>query len=815
MKHLLNLIFIVIFMYTSNAQSYEWGNAMYTADFNRCGANSALSKDGGIFVGGSFGRTGSWYNSDGTNISLSFSLTGAYPGIAVLAKYNEDGIVVWHREWFSSPSSNSFCSRVKEDGHGNVFVLVYYESNFDANPGTGVYNIAGDGYCLIKLDNNGNFIWARYLKSTSGNLAVKDLSIISDTLVQVVGAFKDSISGFEGSGFYSYPLTSNGNWDAFYYRILASGATQTGFNVGGSDNDAFFKVIADSLNNPYIIGCTQDTINLFGYSGPPVYVYSPPLNATASEADYFIVKYNSILQPTMVHNFGTKRTSIYSSGIYSAGSFSIAIQGNKIALGIVTSHLYDLLDINPSPSSSEVIDSSALVLWDLNFNYLWHRIICSGTTNTDLLIPRFSTNRNSLYLGGSFYQTIDLNPSPTESDIVTLTIPAAGAARKANFFSKFDLLGNYKWGRVIDGYEWDYIFGLEVDSAENVHIIGYSESGALDINPNEGIDSVTVSSFTTEKLCYLIKISECVSSTSSINVTRCDESYLTPSGKLLSVSGVYQDTVGNFKECDSIITINYTRAMRQLTLQNINSCGAYTWPVNGLDYAVSGIYEELLVSSFGCDSIVRLNLSIHQDQSVNQNVTACNSYSWSANDSVYETTGIYNAIIPSYFGCDSSITLFLTINEIDNGVSQTATDLTALQAGATYQWVDCNNAFAPISGETNRIYTPSASGNYAVIVNKSSCVDTSACLVFNLVGIHDPSSAVFIYPNPVSRELYLTGFTDVTRIEIYNALGVKVKSYNEFKQNIAMGDLPDGMYSIHIESLSASYLYKIAKAGTK
>lgn len=47
-----------------------------------------------------------------------------------------------------------------------------------------------------------------------------------------------------------------------------------------------------------------------------------------------------------------------------------------------------------------------------------------------------------------------------------------------------------------------------------------------------------------------------------------------------------------------------------------------------------------------------------------------------------------------------------------------------------YQWVDCNNNFTPIVGETSSSFYPFFNGNYAVIVTGSGCSDTSICFAY-------------------------------------------------------------------------------------
>lgn len=72
-------------------------------------------------------------------------------------------------------------------------------------------------------------------------------------------------------------------------------------------------------------------------------------------------------------------------------------------------------------------------------------------------------------------------------------------------------------------------------------------------------------------------------------------------------------------------------------------------------------------------------------------------------------------------------------------VTQTGPQLTADESGAAYQWLDCDNNYAVINGETNQSYTPAVTGNYAVEISNGACVDTSACFLVDYTGIDELS----------------------------------------------------------------------------
>jgi len=102
-------------------------------------------------------------------------------------------------------------------------------------------------------------------------------------------------------------------------------------------------------------------------------------------------------------------------------------------------------------------------------------------------------------------------------------------------------------------------------------------------------------------------------------------------------------------------------------------CNFYTW--NGTTYTTSGVYTYTTTNAAGCINTATLDLSIKYATSSTTNVTACNSYNWSYQgplgsfNDVLTAAGTYTHTILNVSGCDSVLTLNLTLN---NGVSVAA-----------------------------------------------------------------------------------------------------------------------------------------------
>jgi len=97
----------------------------------------------------------------------------------------------------------------------------------------------------------------------------------------------------------------------------------------------------------------------------------------------------------------------------------------------------------------------------------------------------------------------------------------------------------------------------------------------------------------------------------------------------------------------------------------------------------------------------------------------------------------------------------VVLSGIDVSVSQVGTQLTASAAGMQYQWVDCDSNYTIIPGATNNTFTPTVTGNYAVIVSDSMCSDTSTCYLVDYTGVQEQQlSNLKIYPNPSNNGVF-------------------------------------------------------------
>ena len=93
-------------------------------------------------------------------------------------------------------------------------------------------------------------------------------------------------------------------------------------------------------------------------------------------------------------------------------------------------------------------------------------------------------------------------------------------------------------------------------------------------------------------------------------------------------------------------------------------CDEESYPVGDSLYTETGVYVTNLQTVEGCDSIVTLNLTVHPIYTTNLTEEICDEESFPVGDSLYTETGVYTTLLQTVEGCDSTVILDLTVHPI-------------------------------------------------------------------------------------------------------------------------------------------------------
>jgi len=103
---------------------------------------------------------------------------------------------------------------------------------------------------------------------------------------------------------------------------------------------------------------------------------------------------------------------------------------------------------------------------------------------------------------------------------------------------------------------------------------------------------------------------------------------------------------------------------------NQSICQGNSFTFNGNVLTASGTYYDTLVSVDGCDSTLILNLTINPPLTGTINQSICQGNSFIFNGQTLTTSGTHKDTVQNGSGCDSIITLNLTVAPITNSISQ-------------------------------------------------------------------------------------------------------------------------------------------------
>lgn len=215
--------------------------------------------------------------------------------------------------------------------------------------------------------------------------------------------------------------------------------------------------------------------------------------------------------------------------------------------------------------------------------------------------------------------------------------------------------------------------------------------------------------------------------TTLLNPAICDGESFSLADSTWTSTGQFFLPLKNFAGCDSIIQVNLMVYPIPMTQIDTTICAGETYTAGLSTYNSTGIYRDTLQAATGCDSIIISNLTVRAPITALYDTTIC------AGDTVYFggvpfwSTGQYLVTIPSAVGCDSTITVQLTVLDISADISPPATltcnDPVVLLDGSasapagliTFDWRDENDVLLG-AAPTLPVTLP---GSYTLLVTRT------------------------------------------------------------------------------------------------
>ncbi len=224
-------------------------------------------------------------------------------------------------------------------------------------------------------------------------------------------------------------------------------------------------------------------------------------------------------------------------------------------------------------------------------------------------------------------------------------------------------------------------------------------------------------------------------------------------------------------------------------------------------YTEVNSYEEVLAAKGGgvywhdrCNNLVWMKLKGGIQQVWNDN-----DYSPVSDERLYR---LFNLRI---FGTPNANPLPIVNATVQlNAQSIYAADTTS----ENYSWYNCDTKQL-IPNENGFSFTPTETGNYALIASTGSCIDTSECINVLIVNVEETKTnpSFSIYPNP-SGGIYTIKFdpTSLVDLKVFDCLGrlIFTKS-NSSDRKIDLSNFEDGVYILELKSNDELYKIRLIK----
>ncbi len=356
------------------------------------------------------------------------------------AKLDSNGNWLWANQ--AGGWNYDYGYSIAVDANGNSYVTGYFK--FSVTFGTTTLTNSGNPDIFVaKLDNNGNWLWAKQAGGISGDIGYS-ITVDANGNSYVTGIFSGSATfgtitliGFGGYDIFVAKLDSNGNW------LWAKQA-------GGISDDYGNSIAVDANGNSYFTGWFSDSVT-FGNT-----------TLTSSRyADIFVAKLGNNgnwLWAKQAQTGGTLYDDCFSYGI------AVDANGNSY----VTGYFEGSINFGTTTLTSIGSWDFFVAKLDSNGNWLWAKQ--TGGTNYDYGCGiTVDANENS-YVTGVFYS------NSITFGTITLTNSSSGYADI--FVAKLDSNGNWLWAKQTGGTGNDYGYGIAVDDNGNSYVTGCFEISA-------------------------------------------------------------------------------------------------------------------------------------------------------------------------------------------------------------------------------------------------------------------------------------------------------------------------------------------------
>ncbi len=462
---LLPMLFLSVI---ANAQEY-YGTTTYGDSSLDLAYHSAMDSNGNVYTAGIYSGT----------ITIGNSIThagGSADGF--LAKYDNDGNPVWVKS-FEGTATNVAID-VAVDNDDNIYLTGYFQgsgaNSFDADPGPDVYLLSQPSPFLsrdcfiIKLDSNGDFVWAKQVSNTAGfnvNEDSRSIEVDSDGNVYVGGSFVFADFDPDPNNAVEILSTNGGSSpDGFLLKLDNDGNFVWVKTFGSTGIVEILDIEFDENEDLLVGGRFRNTVDLDPNAGTAEFTSNGNddifMGKLSKDGDYI---WGQAFGGTGLDKFN--KIKILPSGVYVGGRFS------------------DAVDLDPTAGENIFTSNGSgdafLSKFDTDGNYDYSYVLGGEATDAENFYDITEGVNGNLYATGSFNGTTDFDNSAAEA--ITIS-----NGKTDNFLLELTPAGDYLNHWTTGGADSEDYAQVYFNDDNHILTLGSYRSSSIDFNPFVGED---------------------------------------------------------------------------------------------------------------------------------------------------------------------------------------------------------------------------------------------------------------------------------------------------------------------------------------
>ena len=577
-------------------------------------------------------------------------------------------------------TANDQGNSIITDQAGNVYTTGFFSGSVDLDPGVGtaIFNAPFQNCFISKLDAFGNFIWA---KTITGNLNY-GTSINLDALnnLYISGNFINTIDLDPGTGIFTVNSGATSSIAGFILKLDFNGNF-----VWGETINTEIRSMTINQNNIYCCGSFMGIVDFD--PGPGVFSLSETgYSGSAFRSDAYALKIDLNGQFLWAKKYGGLEQDVATS-ITTDNQNNIIITGDFESSG----------DFDPNGGIFNLVSSGFQDVFTLKSDPLGNLIWANktGGLQPDRSRGICTDIQGNILLTGYFASTVDFDPG-----ITTLNFTSAGGYDI--FVQKLNSLGNLIWAKQMGGSGDDIATAICTDLFNNIYTTG-AFSSISDFDPGLSVFNITSNGFSDVFVSQLsstggFKTAFGIGSSINFDGGFCIKSdgigniylagYFWGMPDFDPSANIFNSTSNGLADV-FIEKLNPLCPSNSFSTINVFACDSYV--LNNQTYTTAGVHYQTLINTTGCDSLITLNLSLGNSKTL-LNMDVCGSYIWQGQ--TLTNSGIYRDTLLSTSGCDSILELHLTIRSLVSTFINISLCEGQVYAGYTLQGIYINTFIA-------------------------------------------------------------------------------------------------------------------------